>query len=277
MKLVNGKKIAAGIKNKIKKEAQGLAFSPSLQVITLGESELTQVFLREKKKACQEVGINFRDHRLPASTKATEITDLIQTLNADPQATGILVQLPLPPGLGPNLVLLDQIDPKKDVDCLTATNFGRFVLEKPTFVPPTVQAVNKILKERKIEVKGKNVVVVGAGRIAGLPIALSLLQQGATVTMCHEFTQNLEEHALKADILISAVGQLGLINGSMIKKGAVVIDVGTSWVKNKIVGDVNLKSSETIASIVTPVPGGVGPITVACLLKNVLQAAKFQS
>lgn len=275
MKLINGREIADQIKNRLRVEVKRLPFPPSLQVIILGESKLAQVFLRGKEKACQEVGIDFRCHRQPVAAKQKEVTTLIQTLNSDPQVTGILIQLSFPPQSELGLVLLDQIDPKKDIDCLTSINFGRFATGNPLFVPPTAQAVNQILEKEKIQIKGKNVTVVGAGRVAGLPIALSLLQQGATVTVCHEFTQNLKEHTQKAEILISAAGQPGLIKSSMVKKGAVIIDVGTSWAKNRTAGDVSLKGLEETVSKVTPVPGGIGPVMVACLLKNVVKATRL--
>lgn len=274
MRLINGREIADQIKSQIKKAVRGLDQIPSLEIIAVGESALTQIFLREKGKACREVGINFNVHRFPATVQPKEVANLIQALNSDRQTTGILVQLPFPRQSKLNLTLLDQIDPNKDVDCLTSLNFGRFATGNPLFLPPTAQAVNRILKTEKISVKGKKAVIVGAGRVAGLPIAVSLFQQGATVTVCHEFTQNLQESTLEANVLVSAVGKPGLIKGAMVKKGAIVIDVGISWAKNKIVGDVDLESLETIASIATPVPGGVGPIMVACLLSNVLQACQ---
>ena len=274
MKSVNGKKIAQKIKKEVKIKIKKLKLLPSLHVISVGENKILKVFLSQKEKACQEVGINFYPQQLEETVKAKKVIELIRSLNFDPKVTGILIQLPLPSRS--DLVLCDQISPKKDVDCLTSSSFGRFVSGIPLFVPPTAQAITQLLKAEKIKVKGKKITVVGAGRIAGLPISISLLQQGATITVCHEFTKNLKEHTKKADILISATGQPGTIKGSMVKKGVVIIDVGTSWVKGKLTGDVDIQSIESKASLVTPVPGGVGPVMVACLLRNVLRAAQVE-
>lgn len=275
MKIIDGRKIAQRIKQEIKTEIANLCLSPSLHTIAIGETESSKIFLRAKEKACQEVGIKFFCHRFKETAKTEEVIELINQLNSNPEVTGILIQLPLRSPFQPS-ALLDLIKPEKDVDCLTSVNFGRFVCGFPLFTPPTVQAVRNILGEEKIEVKGKNIAVVGAGRIAGLPIAVSLLQKRATVTICHEFTKNLTEHTKKADILISATGQPGLTKGSMIKKGAMVIDVGTSIKDEKLAGDVELQSIKNKASFAAMVPGGVGPIMVACLLRNVLKAATIQ-
>ena len=271
MKIIDGRKIAQKIKQYIREEVKRLDTSPSLHVISVGKDKISEIFLSEKEKACLEVGISFYCHRFSARAKAEEIIKLINRLNSDPGVTGILIQLPLPPQLGEGATLLDQISSKKDVDCLTSLNFGRFALGIPLFLPPLVQAVEEILQGEKI--KGKKITVVGAGRIAGLPISIFFLQKGATVTICQEFTQNLKEQTRKADILVSATGQPKLINGSMVKKGAIVIDVGTSWRGEKIVGDVDRKSVEKKAKLITPVPGGIGPLTVAFLLKNTVRAA----
>lgn len=276
MKIVNGKKIAQRIRGEVAQRTGELKISPTLRVISVGGNKVLEIFLSEKEKACKEVGMSFSHHRFSETTKAEEVIDLIRHLNSDPGVTGILIQLPLPPYLNSSTKLLNQINPNKDVDCLTSVNFGKFVSGTPLFVPPTAQAINEVLKAEKMKVKGENIVVVGAGRIAGLPISISLLQQGATVDICHEFTKHLKEHTKKANILISATGQPKLIKGPMVKKGAVVIDVGTSWVNGKMVGDVDIKTLEGIASRVTPVPGGIGPIMVACLLRNVLKATKLQ-
>lgn len=280
MKIINGKKIAQKIKKNVKRETETLKFLPSLHVISVSSNKISEVFLSAKERACQEVGIQFFCHSFPKAIKKEKTENLVRKLNLDPKVTGILIQLPLPPKLSKlrsDLILCDQISPKKDVDCLTSINFGKFAQGSSLFVPPTASAVFEILKEEKIKAKGKNVVVVGAGKIAGLPIALFLLNEGATVTVCHEFTKNLKEHTQRADILISATGKPHLITSSMIKKGAIVIDVGMSFKRGKITGDVDIKNLEGVASKAAPVPGGVGPITVACLLRNVVLAAKSQT
>jgi methylenetetrahydrofolate dehydrogenase (NADP+)/methenyltetrahydrofolate cyclohydrolase len=274
MKIIDGKKIAQKIKREVEREIKRLGSSPALHTILIGGDKVSKSFLSQKERACREVGIKFFCHCFPKAVKTEKVQSLIRKLNLDPKVTGILIQFPLPFQLRSDLSLCYQVSPKKDVDCLTSANFGKFTLENPLFVPPTAQAIDEVLKEEKIKVKGKHTVVVGAGQIAGLPIALSLLNRGTTITVCHEFTKNLKEHTQKADILISATGQPHLIKGFMIKKGAVVIDVGTTLDKGKITGDVDIHSLKGIASKVTPVPGGIGPITVACLLRNVLKAVK---
>lgn len=276
MKVLDGKKIAQNIKGEIARKLEKLQPPPSLHVITVGKNKISDIFFSQKEKACKEVGISFYCHRLRETAPNEEISQLIKNLNLDQRVTGILIQLPLPPRLGSGPNLCGQISPKKDVDCLTPVNFGRFAQGFPLFIPPTAQAIDEILKEEGLRIKGARVVVIGAGRIAGLPIALSLLKQGATVTICHEFTKNLILSTKTADLLISATGHPHLIKGPMVKKGAVVIDVGTSVIGGKTTGDVESKSLEGIASKVAPVPGGVGPITVACLLRNVVLAGKIQ-
>ena len=277
MKVIDGRKIAQSIRENIAKEIKELKLSPSLHTISFGGDKTAEIFLSQKERVCREVGISFYCHRFWGATSRERISQFIRDLNANPKVSGILIQLPLSSKLGLDSSLLDKIRPDKDVDCLTALNFGKFASGTPVFVPPTAQAVNQILDRAKIKVKGKNVTIVGAGRIAGLPIALSLLQQGATVTICQEFTKDLKEHTKKAEVLISATGRPRLIKDSMIKKGAVVIDVGTSWKNGKMVGDVDFQNIGGKASLATPVPGGVGPIVVACLLKNVLKATKLHT
>lgn len=271
MKVVNGKAVAKKILKKLTKEIAALGSTPSLHVILIGDDSGSKVYVQAKKRAAGQVGIEFSLHHFPAETNEKILSEFIKALNQNTSVTGFLIQLPLPDHLDPNR-LLNLIDPQKDVDCLTTENFGLLALNQPRFLPATAAAVEEILKEQKFKLRRSQVVVVGRGRIAGLPIALHLVHQDATVTITHSQTGNLGQTLSQADLVISAAGKPGLIKAEMLKDGTGVIDVGWARVDNQPAGDLDPTDIEETVSFYTPVPGGVGPLTVACLLRNVLSA-----
>ena len=271
METIAGNVLAKQILQKITTETARLSPKPALHIIVVGDDPASQIYVRQKEKAANKVGINFLAHVFPSKTNEKILAEFIEKLNKDSSVSGFFIQLPLPPHLN-NDYLLNLIDPRKDVDCLTAANLGLLVQNKPRFLPATAAAVEVILKEAYFDLGGAQVVIIGRSRIAGLPIALQILHQNATVTICHRQTKNLEDLTKQADLLISAMGKPGLIKAAMIKKGAGVIDIGWTRLAGKPRGDVNPKGLEKIGTFYTPVPGGVGPVTVACLLKNVLMA-----
>ena len=283
-KIIDGRKIANEIKNSAKFEVEKLrkkGIELSLAVVTVGENKASQIYVANKKKSCLEVGINFKHVKLNEAISQEELIEEIKKLNEDFLINGIIVQLPLPAKFNSNLVL-NSINPKKDVDCLTNSNISKiynfdydFNLN---FLPCTPHGILKLINSTKTKIEGKHCVVVGRSRIVGKPLALILLKLGATVTICHSKTYNLSEISKQADILISAVGQPNLIKGNFVKKGAIAIDVGISRIEGKkIVGDFNFEEVACVAEFLTPVPGGVGPMTVAMLIENVVKAAKLQN
>ncbi len=278
MAILDGKALAKKIRASIKKEVDNLkkeGIIPGLAFILVGDNPASQVYVNMKTKACEEVGIYSINHRMPSEISEKELIDVIRMLNENPMVDGILVQLPLPKHLNEEKII-EAIDYKKDVDGFHPYNMGRLARGNPLFVSCTPFGIMKLLNEYSIEVKGKDVVVVGAGNITGKPMALMLTNSGATVQICHIYTQNLEEKTKRADIVISAVGKPNLIKEEMIKEGAVVVDVGISRVEGKVVGDVDFEKVSKKASYITPVPGGVGPMTIAMLLYNTLQSVRFR-
>lgn len=278
MAILDGKALAKKIRTSIKKEVDNLkkeGIIPGLAFILVGDNPASQVYVNMKTKACEEVGIYSINHRMPSEISEKELIDVIRMLNENPMVDGILVQLPLPKHLNEEKII-EAIDYKKDVDGFHPYNMGRLARGNPLFVSCTPFGIMKLLNEYSIEVKGKDVVVVGAGNITGKPMALMLTNSGATVQICHIYTQNLEEKTKRADIVISAVGKPNLIKEEMIKEGAVVVDVGISRVEGKVVGDVDFEKVSKKASYITPVPGGVGPMTIAMLLYNTLQSVRFR-
>ena len=254
------------------KEENG--FLPGLAVIIVGEDPASQVYVRNKKKDCDEVGFNSEVIALPENTEEKELLALIDTLNKREDIHGILVQLPLPKHLDSEIVIA-AIDPEKDVDAFSYVNVGKITVGNYSFLPCTPAGVMELLKRYNIEVAGKNCVVVGRSNIVGKPMALLLLHANGTVTVAHSRTQNLADVTRNADILVSAVGKADFITGDMIKEGAVVIDVGMNKNKEgKLTGDVDYESCFAKASAITPVPGGVGPMTRVMLLENTLTAAQ---
>lgn len=275
--IIDGKAIAAKIRTELKVSVAELATKgivPGLAVVLVGEDPASKVYVSMKEKACADVGIFSDEHKLSADTSEQELLELIAKLNADPKIHGILVQLPLPKQINTEKVL-EAISPDKDVDGFHPYNVGRLMVGKPTFQPCTPYGVMVMLKEIGFDLSGKNVVVVGRSNIVGKPVALMCLQQHATVTICHSRTKNLADVVRAADVVIAAVGVPEMIKGDWIKEGAIVIDVGVNRVgEKKLVGDVEYAAAAERASAITPVPGGVGPMTITMLLYNTVESAK---
>ena len=248
---------------------------PGLAVILVGENPASTVYVAKKTKACAEAGFLSREYRLPIDTTETKLLDIIDKLNADTLIHGVLVQLPLPKHIYSDRIIA-AIDPRKDVDGFHPCNIGKLVAGHPLYVPCTPRGIMELISRMGIELAGKDAVVVGRSNIVGKPIALLLLAQHATVTICHSRTKNLSAVTGRADVLIVAVGKAGMIKADMVKKGAVVIDVGVNRLGNgKLAGDVAFDEVAVKASYITPVPGGVGPMTIAMLMKNTLEAAQI--
>lgn len=268
--ILDGKEISSHIKLELAAKVKTCMIKPSLAVIQVGEDPASSAYIKGKAKAANEIGMNFRLFQYAFDTSEREIMNKIVELNNDEYIDGIIVQLPLPSGMNTKRII-NCIDVSKDVDGLTDKSIARFYNNRKCFVPCTPLAVMEILRMNEIEVSGKNVVVVGRSNLVGKPLAHLLLKKDATVTICHSKTSNLKELTKLADILIVAVGKKGLITGDMVKEGAVVIDVGITREDGKLYGDVDFDEVEKIASYITPVPGGVGPMTVIMLLKNVME------
>jgi methylenetetrahydrofolate dehydrogenase (NADP+)/methenyltetrahydrofolate cyclohydrolase len=275
--IIDGKAIAAKIRGEISAEVtalKGQGVTPGLAVVLVGEDPASKVYVSMKEKALADVGMFSDEYKLPADTSEGELLQLIEKLNADSKIDGILVQLPLPKQINTDKVL-EAISPEKDADGFHPYNVGRLVIGKPLFQPCTPYGVMVMLKEAGVELSGKEVVVVGRSNIVGKPVAFMCLQQNATVTLCHSKTRDLAAKVGQADVVIAAVGVPEMIKGSWIKEGAVVIDVGVNRVgEKKLVGDVEYAAAAERASAITPVPGGVGPMTITMLLYNTLQSAK---
>ena len=241
----------------------------------MGDDPASRVYVNNKKKACEEVGIYSEEYALSAETPQSELMALIEKLNNDDKISGILVQLPLPKGFDEEAVI-NAINPKKDVDAFHPVNVGKIMVGNYDFVPCTPAGVMELIKESGIEPAGKECVIVGRSNIVGKPQAMLLLHSNATVTICHSKTKDLAEKTKQADILVVAVGRPNFVTGDMIKQGAVVIDVGINRLENKkLVGDVDFETAEKVAGAITPVPGGVGPMTIAMLMKNTVKAAQL--
>jgi methylenetetrahydrofolate dehydrogenase (NADP+) / methenyltetrahydrofolate cyclohydrolase len=250
------------------------ARAPGLAVVLVGENPASQVYVRNKVKACEEAGILSQLHRTPENLSQDALLSLIQSLNNDPTIDGILVQLPLPKHIDSHRVI-EAIAADKDVDGFHISNAGALMTGKPLFQPCTPYGVMKMLASIQTPLRGANAVVIGASNIVGKPMALMLLAAGATVTLCNSKTQNLQEHTRRADVLIAAVGRPNMIRADMVKPGAVVIDVGINRTPDgKLTGDVDFEAVRAVAGAITPVPGGVGPMTIAMLLINTLESAE---
>ncbi len=278
--IIDGKAIAAKMRHEIKQETAELVskgITPGLAVVLVGEDPASRVYVSMKEKACADCGIFSDEYKLAADTSEEKLLELIEQLNADSRIDGILVQLPLPQHIDESKVL-ETISPAKDVDGFHPYNVGRLVTGNPLFQPCTPYGVMKMLDETGVDLKGKNVVVVGRSNIVGKPVALMCLAAHATVTICHSRTVDLPAKVAAADVVIAAVGVPEMVKGSWIKKGAVVIDVGVNRVgEKKLVGDVEFTAAEQNAAAITPVPGGVGPMTITMLLYNTLESAKRRS
>jgi methylenetetrahydrofolate dehydrogenase (NADP+)/methenyltetrahydrofolate cyclohydrolase len=272
---IDGKALAAKLKENVRGEAASLPRKPGLAVILVGEDPASRVYVTSKRKDCEECGFYSEEYALPAQTTQKQLLELVAELNGRADIDGILVQLPLPKGLDEREVLL-AIDPGKDVDCFHPYNVGQLTIGAPVFQPCTPGGVMEMFKEYRIDPAGKRCVVLGRSNIVGKPMALLLLHAHGTVVMCHSKTPDLKELAASADILVSAVGKTGLVTADMVKEGAVVIDVAMNRSEEgKLCGDVCFEEAAVKASYITPVPGGVGPMTRAMLMKNTLTAAKL--
>jgi methylenetetrahydrofolate dehydrogenase (NADP+)/methenyltetrahydrofolate cyclohydrolase len=282
--LIKGSEISKQIREEIKNEVAGLKeknnITPGLATILVGEDEASKVYVGAKEKACKELGIYSDRIDLPGNTTEADLLALIDKLNKDSKIHGILVQLPLPKHINETNVL-NAVDPRKDVDGFHPVNVGKMVLGKPAFLPCTPHGILELLKRSNVETSGAEVVVVGRSNIVGKPIANMLLQKkkggNATVTVCHTGTKDIASHTKKADILIVAVGKPKMIKADMVKEGVVVIDVGVNRLETGLVGDVDFEAVKEKAKAITPVPGGVGPMTITMLMYNTVHAAKMQA
>ena len=275
--IISGTDLAANIRESIAKrsaELTALGHQPGLAVVLVGEDPASQVYVRNKVQACEKAGFKSVMHRMPENTSQDALVDLVQQLNDDPTIHGILVQLPLPKHFDSHLVI-ETISAEKDVDGFHISNAGLLMTGKPLFRPCTPYGVMKMLELTGIELRGAEAVVIGASNIVGKPQAMLLLQEGATVTLCNSKTKDLKAHCKRADVLVVAVGRPNMITGDMIKPGAVVIDVGINRLPDgKLCGDVDFDSAKEVAGWITPVPGGVGPMTITMLLQNTIEAVE---
>ena len=277
MEILDGKKVSAKVRKNLKLEVDNLkkeGIKPKLAVIMVGDDIASKVYVRNKNKACEEIGIEYEEFLLNTDTTMEELLNVIDNLNKNQNIDGILLQSPIPKHLDINKAFR-AILPEKDVDGFHPINAGKLSIGEKCFVPCTPHGVVKIIEEYNIETEGKNVVIVGRSNIVGKPLIQCMLQKNATVTVCHSKTKNLEEFTKKADILIVAIGKPKFITENMVREGVVVIDIGINRnEEGKIVGDVDFDNVSKKASYITPVPGGVGPMTVAMLMENVVEAAK---
>ena len=279
-KLIDGKVISAAVKDEVAKEVTKLkekGITPGLAVIIVGEDPASKVYVANKEKACEQLGMASFKYALPEDTTEEELLALVNKLNSDPEVHGILCQLPLPKHLNEELII-NTILPEKDVDAFHPQNVGKIMIGNYDFLPCTPAGVMEMLNYENIDITGKECVVIGRSNIVGKPMSMLLLHKNGTVTVCHSRTANLKEVCRRADILVAAVGRANFVTADMVKDGAVVIDVGINRLDNgKLCGDVNFAEVEPKASYITPVPGGVGPMTIATLMKNTLTAAKKQN
>lgn len=275
---IDGKAVAGKLKTEmaeeIKRMEEETGVVPGLAVVLVGDDGPSQIYVKNKEKACQEVGIYSEVYRLPQQTTQQEVLDVIGVLNGRSDIDGILVQLPLPKQIDENAVI-EAISPNKDVDGFHPMNVGKGRIGQESFLPATAYGIVELLKQYQIPIDGKHCVIVGRSNIVGKPAATLMLQENATVTVCHTHTANLKELCLQADILIAAAGKAGLVTGDMVRDGAVVIDAGMNRDENgKLCGDVDFEAAEQKAAFITPVPGGVGPMTITMLLRNTINSAK---
>ena len=277
MSIIDGKMVASQIKENIVAEVRSLkqktGKTPGLAVVLVGDDHASAVYVRTKNKTCKNLGFQSFENILPANTKESTLLGLIDELNKDERVSGILVQLPLPSHIS-SYKILEAINPQKDVDGFHLENIGRLVTGNATFKPCTPEGIIQLLDHYKVGIEGKNAVVLGRSNIVGKPISLLLLERNATVTICHSRTKNLSAITKSADILIAAIGKPNFVTADMVKDDVVIIDVGINRVNDKLIGDVDYQSVSKKASLITPVPGGVGPMTIAVLMANTLQAFK---
>lgn len=280
MEIIDGKKLAKTTRENLKVEVEELkvnGINPKLAVIMVGNNSASQIYVRNKSRACDEVGIEFEEYLLPTTTEQNELLNLIDKLNNQEDINGILLQSPIPDGLDINEAFR-KISPEKDVDGFHPVNVGKLVLGQDTFVSCTPYGIMRMFEAYNIDLEGKNAVVIGRSNIVGKPMSHCLLNKNATVTICHSRTKNLAEITKRADILVAAIGKAEFVKADMVKEGVVVIDVGINRTEEgKLKGDVDFENVSKKASYITPVPGGVGPMTIAMLMNNVVKAAKIQN
>lgn len=274
--IIDGKAISAAVKEQVRDEIARDKLTVGLAVVIVGDDPASRVYVNNKKKACEFCGIKSYEYALPADTTQNELLELIDTLNADKNVNGILVQLPLPKHLDEKAVI-KRISPNKDVDAFHESNVGRIMIGNYSFLPCTPAGCMELIRSTGVEVAGKECVVIGRSNIVGKPMAMLLLHENGTVTVCHSKTRDLAEVCRRADILVAAVGRPNFVTADMVKPGAVVIDVGINRLENgKLCGDVKFDEVSQIAGWITPVPGGVGPMTIAMLMRNTVTAARIQ-
>lgn len=280
MEIIDGKKLAKTTRENLRVEVEELKLKgivPKLAVIMVGNNSASQIYVRNKSKACEEVGIEFEEYLLPEKTEQNELLNLIEKLNNQKDINGILLQSPIPDGLDINEAFR-KISPEKDVDGFHPINVGKLVLGQDTFVSCTPYGIMKMFEAYNIELEGKNAVVIGRSNIVGKPMSHCLLNKNATVTICHSRTKNLAEITKTADILVAAIGKTEFVKADMVKENAIIIDVGINRTEEgKLKGDVDFENVSKKASYITPVPGGVGPMTIAMLMNNVVKATKYQN
>ena len=278
--IIDGKNLAKKIRENLKKEALKIkekGINPYLAVIMVGDNDASKVYVRNKSKACEEIGIKFKEYLLPKNTKQSELLELIQKLNEDKKVNGILLQSPIPKPLNIQQAF-NTIKPEKDVDGFNPYNVGNLCIGQDGFIPCTPRGIMKMFEEYKIEIDGKKVAIIGRSNIVGKPMAQCMLSKNATVTICHSKTRELKQEVKDADIIISAAGKQNIVTEDMVKENAVIIDVGMNRNKDgKLCGDVDFENLKKKASYITPVPGGVGPMTIAMLMENVIKACKKQN
>ena len=278
--IIDGKKVSQKIREELKEECEKIkkqGIIPKLAVIMVGDNPASKVYVRNKNKACQEIGIEYEEYFLKSEITQEKLIELIEDLNNRKDINGILLQSPIPNHLDINEAFR-KISPEKDVDGFHPANIGKLILNQDTFVSCTPYGIMKLFAEYNIDLNGKHVVILGRSNIVGKPLIACCLNRNATVTVCHWKTENLEEHTKKADILIVAIGKANFVKKEMIKDGAVIIDVGINRTdEGKLTGDVDFENVKDVAGYITPVPGGVGPMTIAMLMNNVIKAARLQN
>jgi methylenetetrahydrofolate dehydrogenase (NADP+)/methenyltetrahydrofolate cyclohydrolase len=270
-KILDGRKLGEKVLSIVAREIKNRRLKLKLAIVFVGDNKIGRVYLRKKQEACEKAGISFHIFGFPGNIPEAELEKEVEKIVRDPSNSGVVIQLPLPFNRLINRLLLDLIPPERDPDCLSKKSFEMFGEGNDSISPPVVAAIARFFKEYKIKAKGKNAVVVGQGRLVGLPASIWLKQQGAKVVVCDSKTEDITSKLKKADIVISGVGHPGLIKGAMIKRGAIVIDCGTSMENERTRGDVDFESVSKKAGFISPVPGGVGPLAVACLLENLVK------
>ncbi|MBI2138440.1 bifunctional 5,10-methylenetetrahydrofolate dehydrogenase/5,10-methenyltetrahydrofolate cyclohydrolase [Candidatus Woesearchaeota archaeon] len=274
-KLIDGKKLAEELVSGIKKKAKLMKEQPGLAFVMVGNNPASEVYVGKKERMCKEAGFYSKVVKLPGDVSQDKLLQAVEALNQDPKIHGFIVQLPLPKHISESLIL-ETILPYKDADGFSPVNLGFLFISRNRIIPATPKGVMKLIHSTGVDIEGKHAVILGRSNIVGKPVAQLLLQENATVTICHSKTQNIEEITRQADILVAAIGNPRFVKKEMVKKGAIVIDVGTTKVMDKLMGDVYFEEVKEVAGYLTPVPGGVGPMTVACLLENTLECMELQ-